>query len=114
MAFILRYCKRVSKRLNKLSIIRYQSQWRPDVLYSMLAIDGIAFDKWLAQFTDNKPFDPNNIDNVRDLALALELDSDRDTEVVWQYLGRLDNGCVTYVPLLVCPDDGDVLHSNCY
>lgn len=94
--------------MNKLSIVQCQSKWRPEVFYFMLAVDGIAFDRWLSEFTDDESHHSNSIENVSDLALALELNSDYDTEVVWQHLGCLDDGKVSYVPLLVCPDDMDL------
>ncbi len=94
--------------INKLSIIQGQSQWQPEIYYSELAIDGIAFDEWLSNFIDKKPFNPDNIDNVKGLALSLDLFNENEMQLVWYFLGHIQAGDTKIVPLLVCPDDVDL------
>ncbi|MDN5565629.1 MAG: hypothetical protein L0G25_02410 [Psychrobacter sp.] len=93
--------------MNKLSMIRVQNKWRPEVFYSTFAIDGIVINEWLAQYTDNQS---NSSDEFSDsgLSIALDLYDHAETEAVWQYLGLPENRAVTYVPILTCPDDMDL------
>lgn len=87
-------------------MINIQQKKRPEAFYSELIVDGIAFNKWLAEFVD-KGIQLEGLD-IEGLGLSLNLDSYSDTKIVWYYLGQLDEGDVSYVPLLVCPEDNDL------
>ena len=93
--------------MNKLSVITVQNKWRPEIFYSTFAIDDIAINEWLAQYTDNhsKPYDEFSDSS---LSIALDLYDHAETEAVWQYLGLPENRSVTYVPIPTCPDDMDL------
>ena len=93
--------------MNKLSVITVQNKWRPEVFYSTFAIDGIAINEWLAQYTDHQCQLLDEFNNG-DLCIALDLYDRTETETVWQYLGLPENRSVTYVPILTCPDDVDL------
>ncbi len=93
--------------MNKLSVITVQNKWRPEVFYSTFAIDGIAINEWLAQYTDHQCQLLDEFNNG-DLCIALDLYDRTETETVWQYLRLPENRSVTYVPILTCPDDVDL------
>ncbi len=92
--------------MNKLSMINVQNKTRPEAFCSELIIDGITINEWLAKFTD-KNTQLSDVD-VKDLGLSLNLDFYPDTKLVWYYLGQLDNSRLSYVPILVCPEDNDL------
>lgn len=96
--------------MNELSIIKVQNKWRPEVFYSVFAIDGMVINEWIAQFTDVNSNALNDI-SAKDLTISLDLRSCSDTELVWQYLGLPSNAATTYVPILACPDDLDLICS---
>lgn len=93
--------------MNRLSIIKVRDELASEVTYSGLAIDGIKLDEWLSGFVDELNSQPS-IMTIKGLWLSLVLDLYSDTKIVWQYLGQLCDGAVSYVPLLVCPDDVDL------
>ena len=93
--------------MNQLSVVRVQNKWRPEVFYSVFAIDGMVINEWIAQFTDSSPNILSDL-SARDLTVSLELYDCSDTELVWQYLGLPSNAPTTYVPILACPDDLDL------
>ncbi len=92
--------------MNKLTMINVQQKLQPEAFRSELMVDGIAINEWLAEFTD-KNTQLKDLD-VKELGLSLALDLYSDTKIVWYYLGQLGNGNVSYIPLLVCPEDNDL------
>lgn len=93
--------------MNKLSIVNIKDELYPEVTYLGLAIDGIQLDKWLSNFVD-EPDGRLSLTTIEGLWLSLNLDLYSDTKIVWRYLGQLHEETVSYVPLLVCPDDVDL------
>lgn len=92
--------------MNKLSMINVQEKSQPEAFRSELMVDGIKINEWLSEFTD-KDIQLQGLD-IKELGLSLALDLYSDTKIVWYYLGQLHSGSVSYVPLLVCPDDNDL------
>lgn len=89
-----------------LSMINVQQECQPEAFCSKLVIDGIVFNEWLSEFTD-KNIQLRDLD-IKELGLSLNLDLYSDTKIVWSYLGQLNEGSISYVPLLVCPEDNDL------
>lgn len=83
-----------------------QQKSQPEAFYSELMVDGILINEWLAELV-GKNTELKNL-GIKELVLSLNLDLYSDTKIVWYYLGQLDDGNVSYVPLLVCPDDNDL------
>lgn len=94
--------------VNRLSVVSVQNRWSPDIHYSSVAIDGLTINNWLAKYTDLLTDDSYDYSD-RDLDIALDLYDRSETRAVWQYLGLPANKTVTYVPLLVCPDNMDLI-----
>ena len=92
--------------MNTLSMINTQQEHNPEVFHSELVIDGMLLNEWLAGFI-GKGAQLRSL-GVEELGLSLNLDLYSDTKIVWRYLGRLDDGNVSYVRLLVCPEDNDL------
>ncbi|MGP5211110.1 hypothetical protein ACTXJ5_09985 [Psychrobacter alimentarius] len=92
--------------MNKLSMINVQQKSQPEVFYSELIVDGIIFGEWLSEFTDKTA--QFEVLDIKELGLSINLDIYSDTKLVWYYLGQLNEGSISYVPLLVCSDDNDL------
>ena len=92
--------------MNNLSMINIQQEYNPEVFYSELIVDGVLLSEWLAKYID-KSTQLKKL-GVKELGLSLNLDLYSDTKIVWHYLGQLDDGNVSYVALLVCPEDNDL------
>ena len=92
--------------MNNLSMINIQQGYNPEVFYSELIVDGVLLSEWLAEYID-KSTQLKRL-GVKELGLSLNLDLYSDTKIVWYYLGQLGDGNVSYVPLLVCPEDNDL------
>ena len=92
--------------MNNLSMINIQQGYNPEVFYSELIVDGVLLSEWLAEYID-KSTQLKRLD-VKELGLSLNLDLYSDTKIVWYYLGQLGDGNISYVPLLVCPEDNDL------
>lgn len=93
--------------MNKLSIIDIEDDIYSETTYSGLAVDDVQLDDWLARFVDN-PNEKLKVNTIKGLWFSLNIDLYSDTKLVWRYLGQLQQQAISYVPLLVCPDDVDL------
>jgi len=71
--------------------------------HPVFAIDGVSLDLWLSERVPG--------DWISGLVPAQGwLIDDADFALAWRKIERVDDGCSTIVPILICPDDVDL---NC-
>ena len=69
--------------------------------HPVFAIDGLSLDQWLGQRVA--------ADWIFDLVPAQGwLIKDEEFALAWRRIERVEDGCSTIVPILVCPDDVDL------
>lgn len=86
--------------MNHLSLVKHKSKYSADY-YLTFAIDGEPLEVWLPKH------DPQS---EHDLIVSFpELYDEKETQLVWDRIYSTAPGWRTLVPLLVCPDDVDLI-----
>lgn len=100
--------KHNTNKINKLSLDLRSNIYDVSKKYLDIAIDGIFIDEWFSQFDKNIYKDENTTIKIMDLTRAFDLYNEYETEKAWHYLGQLQSGDNSFVPILTCPDDLDL------